>query len=124
MASVHSGDDGCSGIGEIERAAPVKSLTFRPPAAVRSRTTGSRPGPTLIPVPEATMPDMQDMGGGVATIQKYLSGINFPVEKQQLIEHVRQQDPPQEVVSTLEKLDDQRYESPADVSEAITGKLM
>lgn len=71
------------------------------------------------------MADMQeDMGGGTATIQKYLSGINFPVEKQELIEQVRQQDPPQEVMSTLEKLDDGEYNSPADVSEAIGGKLM
>jgi hypothetical protein len=70
------------------------------------------------------MPDMEDLGGGTATIQKYLSGINFPVEKQELIEHVRRQDPPQEVMSTLEQLDEGEYDSAMDVSQAIGGKLM
>ena len=70
------------------------------------------------------MPEMPDMGGGSATIQKYLSGIDYPVDKQQLVEHVRQQDPPQEVMSTIEDIDEGRYDSPADVSQAISGKLM
>ena len=69
------------------------------------------------------MPDMSKMGGGTATIQQYLRDIDFPVEKQDLIQHAREKNAPDEVVSVLEKVPDGQYSNPADVSDAV-GRMM
>lgn len=55
-------------------------------------------------------------------VQKFLGGIDYPASKQELIQKARQEGADQEVVSTLERMPGDRYNSPNDVSEAI-GKL-
>jgi hypothetical protein len=52
-------------------------------------------------------------------VQKYLSGIDYPCEKQDLIDAARNNGADENVISELEGLPDDTYESPADVSEAL-----
>lgn len=57
-------------------------------------------------------------------IQKHLKGVDYPANKQQLIEHARQQKADQDVLSILEQLpDDEEYNNPTDLNKAI-GDIM
>ncbi|MFN8585795.1 MAG: DUF2795 domain-containing protein [Dehalococcoidia bacterium] len=55
-------------------------------------------------------------------VQKFLGGIDYPVEKQQLVEHAQDQGADDEVGHALERPPMDRFNSPNDLSEAI-GKL-
>lgn len=55
-------------------------------------------------------------------IQKYLGGVNYPVSKQDLIQHAQSKGADENIKQVLEQLPDDKYETPADVSQAI-GKL-
>ena len=55
-------------------------------------------------------------------VQKFLGGVDYPASKDDLLQKARQEGASQEVVSTLERMSGDRYNSPNDVSEAI-GKL-
>lgn len=55
-------------------------------------------------------------------VQKFLGGIDYPAEKQQLLQRAEEQGADDDVRSTLERLPMDRFNSPNDVSEAI-GKL-
>ncbi|QSJ17017.1 DUF2795 domain-containing protein [Nostoc sp. UHCC 0702] len=53
-------------------------------------------------------------------VQKHLKGVDYPADKQELIQHARQQKADQDVISLLEKLPDNRqYENPADLNKAL-----
>jgi hypothetical protein len=52
-------------------------------------------------------------------IQKHLKGVDYPASKEELIEHAQQQDPDEDILSILEQLPDQEFETPAEVSKAI-----
>jgi len=52
-------------------------------------------------------------------VQKFLGGIDYPASKQDLIQKARQEGANQDIVSTLERMPGDRYNSPNDVSEAI-----
>ncbi|HEY9665565.1 MAG TPA: DUF2795 domain-containing protein [Coleofasciculaceae cyanobacterium] len=52
-------------------------------------------------------------------IQKFLKGVDYPASKQDLIEHAKEQGADENVCSTLERMPDEQYETPADVSKAI-----
>ena len=53
-------------------------------------------------------------------IQKHLKGVDYPADKQELIQHARQQGADQEIISLLEKLPDkEEYENPADLNKAL-----
>jgi len=52
-------------------------------------------------------------------LQKYLSGIDYPTKKQDLIERAQQQGADDNVVQTLKSLPREDFNSPNDVSEAI-----
>lgn len=65
------------------------------------------------------MPDNQNPHASPAAIQEYLGGMDYPVSKQDLIEHARQQNAPQEMVAVLERVDDGEYNSPTDLTQAI-----
>jgi len=55
-------------------------------------------------------------------IQKHLKGIDYPADKQELIEHAKQQGAAQDIISLLEQLpEDKEYESPTDLNKAIGG---
>ncbi len=52
-------------------------------------------------------------------VQKYLSGVNYPVSKDQLIEHVKRQGADSNVVETIQSMARDRFNSPKEVSEEI-----
>jgi hypothetical protein len=52
-------------------------------------------------------------------VQKFLGGLDYPVGKQQLVEHARRNGADDDVMSTLEALPFDDFNSPNDVSEAI-----
>lgn len=52
-------------------------------------------------------------------IQKHLKGIDYPVSKQDLLEHAQKGGADQAICSVLEQLPDEEYETPAKVSQAI-----
>ena len=55
-------------------------------------------------------------------VQKYLKGVKYPVNKQDLLKHVEKEGADQNMRSSLEQLPDQQFDTPADVSKAI-GKI-
>ncbi|UGB38715.1 DUF2795 domain-containing protein [Frateuria soli] len=54
-------------------------------------------------------------GNSPANVQKYLSGVDYPAEKQDLIEAARRNDAPDEVMQTIRKLPEDNYGGPQDV---------
>jgi hypothetical protein len=52
-------------------------------------------------------------------VQKYLSGIEYPATKDQLIEHAKGHRAPQEVIEALSSLPDEEYDGPNKVSSAV-----
>lgn len=55
-------------------------------------------------------------------VQKFLGGLDYPIGRQELVEHAKSKGADAEVTATLEQLPSDRFNSPNDVSEAI-GKL-
>jgi hypothetical protein len=55
-------------------------------------------------------------------VQKFLSGIDYPASKEDLVKRAQDQGADDNVVQTLQNLPADRFNSPNDVSEAI-GKL-
>ncbi|MBP1473647.1 DUF2795 domain-containing protein [Frateuria sp. MAH-13] len=54
-------------------------------------------------------------GNSPANVQKYLSGVNYPAKKQDLVEAARRNDAPDEVMQTIGKLPEDHYGGPQDV---------
>ncbi len=52
-------------------------------------------------------------------LQKYLKGMDYPAQKQDLLEHAKEHGADRDICSTLEQLPDEEYETPADVSKAV-----
>jgi hypothetical protein len=52
-------------------------------------------------------------------LQKFLGGVDYPVDKNKLIEHARGKGADEETVRTLQGLPADRFNSPNDVSEAF-----
>jgi hypothetical protein len=52
-------------------------------------------------------------------IQKALSGVDYPADKDALVEHARSHGGSEEVVDALKKIDDRVYEGPSGVSSAV-----
>ena len=52
-------------------------------------------------------------------IQKSLSGVDYPVNKQQLLDKARANGAGEDVVAALEKLPDREYNGPNAVSEEV-----
>lgn len=55
-------------------------------------------------------------------VQQFLEGVDYPKSKQELIDYARSKGADENVLATLEKMPDQTYSSPVDISEAI-GRL-
>ncbi|OGV41838.1 MAG: hypothetical protein A2X46_13750 [Lentisphaerae bacterium GWF2_57_35] len=56
---------------------------------------------------------------GPITVEKYLKGMDYPAGKEDLIEHAEDLEAPDEVISILNQLPDESYETAADVTKAI-----
>ncbi len=54
-----------------------------------------------------------------AAIAQSLSGLSFPCTKQECINHARKRGAPREVVDLLERMQERRFDSMADVWSAI-----
>jgi hypothetical protein len=52
-------------------------------------------------------------------VQKYLSGIDYPVSKEQLVEHAENNGAPKEIVEELRRLPEGEYDGPNRVSSAV-----
>lgn len=57
-----------------------------------------------------------------ATVERYLQGVDFPCDKQGLVQQAKSNDAPQDVINEIEQLSDKEYSSPIDVSKEI-GRL-
>ncbi len=55
-------------------------------------------------------------------LQKYLQQVNYPVNKQHLITHAKQQGADEKVLSALSNLIDKAYLTPAEVSQTLTAQ--
>ncbi|MEN6617711.1 MAG: DUF2795 domain-containing protein [Syntrophorhabdus sp.] len=54
-----------------------------------------------------------------AAVENYLKGIDFPANKKKLLQQARDNDAPSDVMKTIERLPDQQYNSPIDISKAM-----
>ncbi|SDW87286.1 DUF2795 domain-containing protein [Nitrosomonas communis] len=52
-------------------------------------------------------------------VQKYLSGMDYPADKDEIIDHAKDQGADNDVVQILQQLPEQDYKTAADVSKAI-----
>jgi hypothetical protein len=52
-------------------------------------------------------------------VQRFLGGVDYPAEKQALIDRAKEKGADERVMQALERLPQQSFETPADVSEAI-----
>jgi len=53
-------------------------------------------------------------------VQKFLGGIDYPADKKQIISTARSHGADDQVIKTLEKLPDRRYDGPNAISKEIT----
>ncbi|MDP2641256.1 MAG: DUF2795 domain-containing protein [Candidatus Yanofskybacteria bacterium] len=54
-----------------------------------------------------------------ATVQKYLGGMDYPADKDELIMHAHEHGADSDVLNTLKNLSVNEFNSPVDVSKAI-----
>jgi len=52
-------------------------------------------------------------------VQNYLTGVDYPVNKDELIQSARDQDAPDEVLEILNQIPDREYQKPTDVTREI-----
>ena len=52
-------------------------------------------------------------------VQKFLKGMDYPANKQEVLNHAKEHGADENVCSTLERLPDEAFETPADVSQAL-----
>jgi hypothetical protein len=52
-------------------------------------------------------------------VQKYLSGMDYPADKDEIIDHAKDQGADDDIVQILQQLPEQDYKTAADVSKAI-----
>jgi uncharacterized protein DUF2795 len=55
-------------------------------------------------------------------VQKYLKGVDYPASKDDIVRTAKKQGADEAIRAALDRLPDQEYRAPADVSEAI-GKI-
>lgn len=60
------------------------------------------------------------MSTSPASIQRHLRGASYPAELDELIAQAEQNDAPAGVIEAIETLEERVYESPADLSQAIS----
>ena len=52
-------------------------------------------------------------------VQKFLKGVDYPADKNELIQAAKDEGADENVISMLESLPDEEYQTPADLSQAI-----
>ena len=56
---------------------------------------------------------------GMIEVQKYIKDIDFPVGKNELLDHARSHDAPDEILELMKNFPSQQYGSSSDVSRAL-----
>ncbi len=56
-----------------------------------------------------------------ATVEKYLSGIDYPAGKQEMLNQAKKNNANQDVIDTIDNLPDKTYQSAADLAQAMSG---
>lgn len=54
-------------------------------------------------------------------VQKYLSGMDYPASKEQLVEHAKKKGAPEDMINDLAGIPDGEYDGPNRVSKAVAG---
>ncbi|MEO3813703.1 DUF2795 domain-containing protein [Sphaerisporangium sp. B11E5] len=54
-------------------------------------------------------------------VQKYLSGVDYPATKEQLLEHAERQKADEKAMEALRQLPDGTFDGPNEVSRAVAG---
>ncbi|WP_336921306.1 DUF2795 domain-containing protein [Aquipuribacter sp. SD81] len=54
-------------------------------------------------------------------VQKYLSGVDYPADRDALVAHARDNGAPDDVVSLIQGIDDREYDGPSGVSGQLSG---
>lgn len=67
-------------------------------------------------------PEQQDPSVNPIQVQKFLKGIDYPADKNTIVETARKNGADDNVIGTLDRLSMDKFNSPNDISEAI-GKL-
>ncbi|RCG25336.1 DUF2795 domain-containing protein [Sphaerisporangium album] len=52
-------------------------------------------------------------------VQKYLSGVDYPASKQELVEHAKKKGADEQAMKALERLPDREYDGPNGVSKEL-----
>ena len=65
---------------------------------------------------------MARRGGMTTEIQQALKGIDYPANKQELVQQAKQNNASQNVIQTIQKLPEQKFNSPNDVEKAFGEK--
>ena len=52
-------------------------------------------------------------------VEKYLKGINFPASKEDLLEHARDNNAPDDVLNVINQFTDKEYNGPIDISKEM-----
>jgi hypothetical protein len=72
--------------------------------------------------PDKSQPKKSQREIGITDVQKYIDGIDFPAGKNELLDHARQKDAPDEILELMKNFPSQQYGSPTDVSRAMGQK--
>lgn len=65
-------------------------------------------------------PSLLNIGSiGAAEILRYLKDMDYPADKEELLECARQEDAPQDVLGCIEQFPDQTYNSPVHVAQML-----
>lgn len=59
-------------------------------------------------------------GMSPTSVEKYLKGIDFPTNKQELVAQAKTNGAPNEVITTLQKLPADKFNSPGDIAKAYS----
>ena len=62
------------------------------------------------------------MAANPIQLQKFLRGVDYPVDKRTLMDRARANGAPADVLDTLDSLSRDHFNSPNDVSEALGGR--
>lgn len=54
-----------------------------------------------------------------AEVEKYIGGLDFPCDKEELIDHAREKGAPDEVLELMEQFPEQQYGSAVDVARGV-----
>jgi hypothetical protein len=104
---------------KLQRTARVDAVGGATAGAESSEaSTGASAGPRS-GMDASAVGSPEFMTNNPIELQKYLSGVDYPADKQTLVRTARDQGADDDVIKTLESLPSDRFNSPNDVSEAF-----